>query len=82
MNPLKRMRMEKGLSVKEFALLTGISGPRIRQLERGETFKLPPSVLDTLEQLGFDPVAAREEYEAWLECERATVARKLMARVK
>jgi len=67
MNPLKKARLEKGLTSIQFATLAGVTGGRIRQLEAGEAPGLSASVKNALARLGYDPEKVDKEYRQWRE---------------
>lgn len=63
-NPFKLIRIERGYTLHEFALVTGVSVPAIHQVEQGAT-KNPVKILDALEDLGHDKAKLESEYSKW-----------------
>lgn len=65
MNPVKKARKQKGLTMAQLAMIAGISTSRIYQIERGDNARLSAPVVDALATLGYDPDKLAGEYEQW-----------------
>lgn len=65
MNPVRRARKQKGLTMAQLAMIAGVSTSRIQQIERGDNARLRGPVLDALATLGHDPDKLATEYEQW-----------------
>lgn len=67
MNPIKKIRKEKGLTMSQLAMIAGVSATRINQIERGDNVKLRGPILSAVDQLGYDPTTISTEYTQWRE---------------
>lgn len=65
MNPVRRARKQKGLTLAQLAMIAGVSTTRIYQIERGDNARLSAPVVDALATLGYDPDKLATEYEQW-----------------
>ena len=74
-NPVVKVRKEKGLSVTQLAILAGVTSARIRQVERGDAVRLSGNVLGALEQLGYDPERLNRDYTVWRSAQIAKILR-------
>lgn len=74
-NPVVKVRKEKGLSVTQLAILAGVTSARIRQVEQGDAVRLSGNVLGALEQLGYDPERLNRDYTVWRSAQIAKILR-------
>lgn len=65
MNPVKKARIQKGLTMHQLAMIAGVSTSRIQQIERGDNARLRGPVLDALAKLGYNPDKLATAYEHW-----------------
>lgn len=65
MNPLRKIRRERKLTVTQMAQLAGLSGTRIYQLEHGHAATLPESMRKAVKLLGYNPDRVAKQYDAW-----------------
>ena len=77
-NPIKALRLQRGLKQGEFAILLGISYPHLSWAEGGQMVKLPPSLRRGLAALGYDDEKINQEYIEW----RAWKREQLLAKEK
>ncbi len=64
-NPITELRGRLNLSRAELARATNASYGMLSHAELGYFPQLPPSVLDALERVGVERVAAQVQYRAW-----------------
>lgn len=75
MNPVRRVRQQLGLSVKELAMAAGVSYSTLHAAETGLPAQVQAPVLDGLARLGIDAAAVAGEYVAWREQQAAEIMR-------
>ena len=66
LNPIQKIRTDRGLNRVEFAALLGLSYQTVYQAENGFSTD-PRVVLEALENEGENIAALREEYRIWRE---------------
>lgn len=75
MNPVRRVRQQLGLSVKELAMAAGVSYATLHAAETGLPVQVQSPVLDGLARIGIDAEAVADEYLAWREQQAADIVR-------
>lgn len=75
MNPVAKVRKDRGISVTQLAILAGVSAATIRAIEKGDPIKISPHVLRALERLGYDPEQLAYAYADWRHEQIAKVLR-------
>lgn len=73
MNPVKALRLERGLTITEFALLLDTDYYTAARLEYGHNKQLPPRVLKGLVAAGIDAEEIQRQYINWRSAWRSTV---------
>ncbi|MHB2019515.1 MAG: hypothetical protein ACYCW6_21410 [Candidatus Xenobia bacterium] len=76
-NPLVVLRLERGLTARQMALLVGCGVPFWYEVEAG-TVANPRRVFDALTALGHDGSGLRTRYLAWREQERRRLSESCM----
>ena len=62
-NPLKEIKEKNGWSIQELASVTGLSFSASYNCLTGNTQNINQRILETLEQLGYDPDKVEKEYQ-------------------
>lgn len=75
MNPVAKVRKDRGLNVTQLAILAGVSAATIRAIEKGDPIQISPHVLRALERLGYDPEQLAYAYADWRHKQIAKVLR-------
>lgn len=70
-NPLRALRLSKGLSMADFATLLGVTYGNLSFAELGGIVELPPTLRAGLEAIGEDPQVMSEQYRQWRDRRRA-----------
>lgn len=73
MNPVAKVRKDRGINVTQLAILAGVSAATIRAIEKGDPIKISPNVLEALTRLGYDPKKVARDYAAWRAAQVAKV---------
>jgi len=64
-NPLERIKEERGLSTKELCFEMGLNYSNFRHCMAGTYATMPKSYKEPLENLGYDPDEIQREYIEW-----------------
>lgn len=64
-NPIKRIKNEKGLSTIDLATLANCSIAHVKQSQSGHVKTLPESILKALEKFGYDKKEIQKDYLTW-----------------
>lgn len=75
MNPVKRVRKAMGMTVKEFAIATGVSYSVIYTTEAGLISQLHEPLREGMRSIGIDVAALAAEYVDWREFQRDAILR-------
>jgi transcriptional regulator with XRE-family HTH domain len=75
-NPFRKIREENQATLRDFALLLGVSVPFLMDAEAGVPGD-PAAILSALAGLGHDPDRLREEYRSWREARAAEIRERL-----
>lgn len=76
-NPVDRVLEERGVSVRELAVVAGVDVVRVRQFQAGDSKQLSGKLLETLATMGYDREQLKAEYTSW----RQGLAAQMRARV-
>lgn len=77
-NPVRRVRQQLGLSVKQLAMAAGVSYATLHAAEAGLPAAVPGPLLDGLARIGIDPATVAAEYLDW----RAQMAAEILRTAK
>lgn len=75
MNPVRRVRQQLGLSIRELAMACGVSYATLHAAETGLPAQVQAPILDGLARIGIDAEAVAGEYVAWREQQAAEIVR-------
>ena len=79
-SPLRRIRLELGLSQTDLATLCQISSHTITVTEQGGAQRISAKILGGLEELGYDPDALAEEHSQFMASRRDELLKQLKAK--
>ena len=77
-NPLKEIKEKNGWSIQELASVTGLSFSASYNCLTGNTQNINQRILETLEQLGYEPEEIKVKYQEF----RAAKQRELLQEAK
>lgn len=65
MNPIRRLKHEMGLTMKELAEMLGYRENRLYIYQRGNPWYLSSKMMNALYRLGLDAIELQREYVEW-----------------
>lgn len=77
-NPITRVREDRGLGRRAFALALGVSYNAVHSHEQGLPARVQPAILEGLKRLGINTEHVARDYVIWREQRRQEVLRDVV----